>query len=84
MDVNKKIERLEAWITIIAARMEDQQRKDRLRLSKDQEKREALLRSLRSVCPHKKTAESGEFVGCESGLRYERWRTCLQCGLRLS
>lgn len=80
---NKKTAWLEAQITNITLRIEDQKRKDLLRLSKNQEKKERLLLALRSVCPHEKIHESGEFAQCESGMRYERRCTCLRCGLRL-
>lgn len=84
MDVNKKITRLEGRIKVITERVEDQKRKDLLRSSKDQVKKEELLLALRSVCPHEKIHESGQFAQCESGMRYKKWRTCLRCGLRLA
>lgn len=84
MNVNKKTEKILARIRVITERMENQKGKDHQRMKKVQEKKEKLYKALRSICLHEKTAESGEFVGCESGLRYERWRICLQCGLRLT
>lgn len=84
MDRAKKIERLEARIRDITERIEDQKTRNHLRLTKNLAKKEQLLRTLRTVCPHEKISESGEFSGCESGMRYERRRICARCGLTIA
>lgn len=84
MSAGKQIEQLEAKISMITQRMEEQKRKDQLRSRKYQEKREILCGALRSICPHETIYESGEFVGCESGMRYEKWRICSRCGITLA